>query len=142
MARLNPSDPFLIELLIRNYSWFVKQLNAALAASNQANLTRAQIIFLFYLDDGNDKAQTMSEKLGLSRQSISLTVKELEKGGIIALIPDPEKKNAKRIKMTAKGKRSVERAFAILRDLESKIAKKVGARKLDEVKKLLQTEWD
>ncbi|MEO0997503.1 MAG: hypothetical protein AAFX58_08290, partial [Pseudomonadota bacterium] len=43
MGRPEPSEPFLIELLIRCYSWFVQELNVALEASNSVRLTRAQI---------------------------------------------------------------------------------------------------
>lgn len=141
MARQKQSDPFLIELLIRRYSWFIQEMNAALEASDQVKLTRAQIIFLFYLDDGKDRAQTMSEKLGLSRQAVSLTVRELEKEGIIKLMVDPQKRNAKLIKMTPRGRRSVEHAFEVLRRLERKIARKIGAANLASVKKLLQADW-
>jgi len=141
MAGTKKTEPFLIELLIRCYSWFVQELNAELEASNNVKLTRAQIIFLFYLEDGKDRAQTMSEKLGLSRQAVSLTVRELEKAGIISLQPDPQKRNAKLIKMTPKGRRSIEHAFAVLRQLETKIAKKFGAKKVADAKKLLQADW-
>ncbi|MEO0998041.1 MAG: MarR family transcriptional regulator, partial [Pseudomonadota bacterium] len=96
---------------------------------------------LFYLDDGRDRAQTMSDKLGLSRQAVSLTVRELEKAGIIALQPDPAKKNARLIKMTPKGRQSVEHAFDVLRRLESRIARRVGAGRLADLKKVLQADW-
>lgn len=141
MASAKKSEPFLIELLIQCYSWFIGELNAAQEHGAHAKLTRAQIIFLFYLDDGKDRAQTMSEKLGLSRQAISLTVRELEKEGIISLLQDPQKKNAKLIKITPKGRRSMKHVFSVLRKIESKIARKIGAKNLFEIKKLLQADW-
>lgn len=142
MGQFDKSEPFLIELLIGCYSWFVRELNVALESSGDVKLTRAQIILLFYLEDGKDRAQTLSEKLGLSRQAVSLTVRELVREGIIRLIPDPTKKNAKLIRMTARGRRSVEHAFDVLRSLESRIAHKLGPGKLAEMKAMMQADWD
>ena len=141
MAPTTKAEPFLIELLIQSYSWFIRELNAAQENVDHVKLTRAQIIFLYYLEDGKDRAQTMSEKLGLSRQAVSLTVRELEREGIISLRQDPQKKNAKLIKMTAKGRHSVEHVFVALENLEAKIAKKIGAKNLAHVKKMLQADW-
>jgi len=142
MSQNKEMEPFLIELLIRRYSWFIRELNTKLEASGGTKLSRAQIIFLFYLEDGKDRVQTMSEKLGLSKQAVSLTAHELVKAGIITLEPDPAKKSAKLIKKTTKGKRSVEYAFRALHQLEDKIAKKIGSKKLAELKDLLQADWD
>lgn len=141
MSKQKTSEPFLIELLIRSYSWFVQELNTTLEASGGTKLTRAQIITLFYLQDGKDHVQTLGTRMGLSRQAVSLTVRELEKEGILTMVKDPAKKSAKLITMTKKGRVAVDRAFKLLRQLEARIAKKLGQKKLTEVKRFLQADW-
>ncbi len=131
-------EPFLIELLIRSYSWFVQELNTTLETSGDDRLTRAQIITLFYLEDGKDHVQTLGTRMGLSRQAVSLTVRELEKEGILTMVTDPAKKSAKLITMTKQGRIAVQRAFKVLNQLEAKIARKHGKKNLADVKRFLQ----
>lgn len=138
----NQGMPILMDLLIGRFEWIEREFNARLAERRGEKMSKAQLLFMSYLDDGKDRSTTMSEKLGVTRQAVSLLVKELESKGIIEQVCDPQKASAKLLKKTAFGKRFVGEAMEIMAALEAEIAASVGNQQYENLKKTLAADWD
>ena len=136
------NSPILIDLLIQRFEWMEKEFNFRLSAQVSFRLTRAQLLFMSYLDDGQDHSSTMSQKLGLTRQAVSQIVKDLEDKGIIQQVRDPRKASAKILKTTAYGKRFVNNALETLAAIEQEIAEQIGKRRYASLLNALSADWD
>lgn len=137
-----PSPPILLDLLIQRFEWIEKEFNSRLSVEEGVRLSRAQILFMSYLEDGRDRSSDMVHKLGITRQAVSLLVKELKSKGIIKLEPDPAKASAKLLRKTDYGTDFVNKALEIMATLEREIAESIGANRFSELRKILIADWD
>jgi len=136
-----PSPPILLDLLIRRFEWIEREFNSRLFEEKGVRLSRAQILFMSYLEDGHDRSSDMVEKLGITRQAVSLLVKELISKGIIKLEPDPAKASAKLLRKTDYGIGFVDKALEIMATLEHEVAESIGANRFAELRKTLMADW-
>lgn len=74
----------------------------------------------------------------ITKQSMSALVAELEAGGYVARVADPDDARATRIRLTARGRRYVGEVRALARRVEAEWAAEIGARRLEEVRDALQ----
>lgn len=137
-----PLPPILLDLLIRRFEWIEKEFNSRLSMEEGVRLSRAQILFMSYLEDGRDRLSDMAQKLGVTRQAVSLLVKELISKGIIKLEPDPAKASAKLLRKTEYGVGFVNRALEIMTTLEREVAERIGAERFSALRQTLVTDWD
>jgi len=137
-----PSPPILLDLLIRRFEWIEKEFNSRLSVEQGVRLSKAQILFMSYLEDGRDRSSNMAQKLGITRQAVSLLVKELISKGIIKLEPDPAKASAKILRKTEYGADFVNKALEIMTTLEREVAENIGAKRFSELRKTLIADWD
>lgn len=133
--------PILLDLLIQRFGWMEKQLNIRLMDEVGFRMSRGQIQFMSYLEDGQGRASSMSQKLGISRQAVSQIVKELEARGIIVQAPDPEKGSAKLLKATPYGRKFAGKAIGILMTIEREIEQSIGKKEFAALQRALAAEW-
>jgi|GEM_PF-1901088 len=138
----NNATPILMDLLVGRFEWIEREFNAKLMECNGMRLSKAQLLFMSHLDDGKDRSTSMSEKLGVTRQAVSLLVKELEAKGIIKQIPDPRKASAKLLKKTDFGTRFVNQAMGLMEAIEKDVARNLGEQQFENMKKALAADWN
>lgn len=131
----------LIDLLLQRFEWVEEAFNKKLEKELDTHLSRTEIQFMSHLNDGKDRSSDMTKKLGITRQGVSLVVKQLESKNIIKLIQDPAKANAKLIKTTAHGRTFATRAIALFSEVELEIANKIGKKEFNYLKELLHKKW-
>jgi len=115
--------------LSRVHGTLMGLLVEALVGRGHANASAATLGFLGQLDCGVNHAAEIARRLGVSRQMVSRTVRELERQGVLTLAPDPEKGNRKVILFTEEGRRLMDDARAVLAELDGALAREgSGAR--------------
>jgi len=97
-------------------------LASALAARGHHGAGPAVIGFRGQLDCGPNHAAEIARRLGVSRQMVSKTVRELEAKGFLSQTPDPEKGNRKVIVFTEAGMLLMSDARAVLAALDAALA--------------------
>lgn len=80
----------------------------------------------------------LARRSRITKQSMSALVAELESGGYVARVADPQDARATRIRLTARGKRYVADVRALARQVEKEWTAHIGARRLEEVREALQ----
>ena len=132
----------LKQLLLARSDWFAREIMSGVKRSEYAYITPAQSRLLAHMGGKPTSLSELARRLAISRQAVHKTAGELVRRGILEIRDDPERRNAKHVVYTERG-RQVNRAGAqIIERLEERIAGRIGAQRLAELKGLLAADWD
>lgn len=101
-------------------------LLAGLAQRGFPQVTAAQLSFLGALDCGENHAAAIARTLGVSRQAVHKTVRELEAAGWLETSPDAAFGNQRVIRFTVEGERMMAEARRLFADLDDRLAARFG----------------
>jgi DNA-binding MarR family transcriptional regulator len=132
----------LKQLLLARSDWFAREIMSGVRRSEFSYITPAQSRLLAHMGGKPTSMSELARRLAISRQAVHKTVAELARRGILEIRDDPERRNAKLVVYTERG-RQVNRAGAqIIERLEDRIAARIGRERLAELKALLGQGWD
>ena len=118
----------------RMVTWLLLQLEK----DGFDDLKASQLSFLGSLACGVNYAAELARVLGISRQAVHKTVRELEQAGWLATRPDDQLKNQRVIIFTVEGERMMSRARAHFLKLDTRLIEKFGKNTLAEIQEFLQ----
>ncbi len=101
----------------RTQKWLVELLHSR----GFAGLTQSQLSFLGALDCGPNNASQIASDLGISRQAVHKTVKELEVCGWLKSEADSIRRNQRVITFTDEGERMMSEARALFQKLDERL---------------------
>ena len=84
-----------------------------------------------------ERLTTLAGTANITKQSAGALVDSLVASGFVERIPDPDDARATRIRLTARGRRYGRDVRRFGRQLEARLADKLGARKLKELRRTL-----
>lgn len=119
-----------INLLISKY------VSVALANRAYESVTPAMLQFLSTLECGVNYASEIARQVGVSRQMVTKTVKELSKAGYLQQIQGD--KRQKEIRFTTKGERLIAEAREILFELDQKLFQDINTNSIQKTLAQLQ----
>lgn len=117
----------------RMVGWLLHRLSKEGFEGLKAN----QLTFLGSLDCGANYAAEVARSLGITRQAVHKTVRELEKAGWLETRPDDTLGNQRLIVFTNEGERMMARARDHFLELDDLLLSKFGEKSLAEFKQLL-----
>ncbi len=136
----DPPAPLTVLLQTASH-WVMQGLIAELKAKNYTGLTEAHLTLLGNLDCGTTHAAAVAQRIGLSRQAIYRTVKEMEAMEFLTLQDDPLRRNQKLVLMTVSGMQLAMDARQALANLEQTLGDRIGAEALAALRAALQQGW-
>jgi DNA-binding MarR family transcriptional regulator len=136
-----PTNIALGQLLLNAEQWTFQGVLQLMAARGQAEFTVAHLLFLANLDCGVTHAALVARRLGVTRQAVYRTTRELEALDVLALEPDLQRRNQKIIRMTPRGRQVVAVARRCLEEVEERIRERIGARDFDRLARILNRDW-
>ena len=113
----------LKQLLLARSDWFAREIMSGVRRSEYAYITPAQSRLLAHM---GGKPMNMAE---------------LARRGILEIRDDPERRNAKLIVYTERGRQVNRVGAAIIDRLEDRIASRIGRDRLETLKSLLAEDW-
>lgn len=122
----------------RTQKWLVGLLHR----QGYAGLTQSQLSFLGALDCGPNGASQIANDLGITRQAVHKTVKELETCGWLTSDADPTRRNQRIISFTNEGERMMSEARALFKQLDERLFAGWDAQHIEAVFALLQSSLD
>ena len=134
--------PNLKQLLLSRSDWFAREIMTGVKRSEYAYLTDAQSRLLATMAGKPTSMAELARRLAISRQAVHKTVAELARRGILEIRDDPERRNAKLIVYTERGRQVNRAGAAIIERVEERIASRIGKSRLEELKALLAEDWD
>ena len=102
-------------------------------------LTQSQLSFLGALDCGPNSASQIANDLGITRQAVHKTVKELEICGWLKSEADQIRRNQRIITFTDEGERMMSEARALFKQLDERLFADWDDERIDAVFNLLQS---
>lgn len=114
-------------LLLQASRAYNERAMAALRARGHPRLTLAHAGILPHVDLDGARLTALAERAGMTKQSASELVRELEAQGYLARRPDPDDRRAQRVVFTELGERFLRDAYAVKRALESDLERRFGA---------------
>jgi DNA-binding MarR family transcriptional regulator len=100
-----------------------------LERAGSPGLRLSHAVLLRHLDREGTRASVLAERAGLTRQAITQAVDDLERLGYVTRLPDPDDGRAKIVAYTDHGRTAFDASRAIIADLETAYAERVGPRR-------------
>jgi DNA-binding MarR family transcriptional regulator len=119
----------------RAQKWLVELLHER----GFSELTQSQLNFLGALDCGPNSASQIAQNLGVTRQAVHKTVKELESNQWLTSEADPIRRNQRIITFTVEGERMMSEARALFQQLDETLFVGWEPEQIDAVFSLLQS---
>lgn len=135
------SNIALGQLLLNAQQWTFQGVLRLMAERGHAEFTVAHLMFLSNLDCGVTHAALVARRLGVTRQAVYRTTRELQDLDVLVLESDPQRRNQKIIRMTPRGLRVVSVARACLDAVEAAIRDRIGQRDFDGLARILRRDW-
>lgn len=117
-----------------------ERLSAWLAASDFKGLQPAHsaVIQPLWKRPEGERVTTLARASRITKQSMSALVSDLEAGGYVERIADPEDARANRVRLTAKGRSCAHAVRAFAREVETEWAAVVGVRRIEDLRATLE----
>ncbi|MEP6067276.1 MAG: MarR family winged helix-turn-helix transcriptional regulator [Paracoccaceae bacterium] len=119
----------------RAQKWLVDVLHSR----GFVDLTQSQLSFLGALDCGPNSASQIANDLGITRQAVHKTVKELETLGWLKSDADPIRRNQRIITFTDEGERMMSVARSLFKELDDRLFADWNSDNVEAVFSLLQS---
>lgn len=116
-------------------------LIARLRACGYASITEPHLILFGNLDCGATHAAQIAQRMQVSRQAISKTLRELQSLGLVLLEDDPARRNQKLVVMTQQGIRLAGDARRALEEIENMLAEQIGDETMAKLRSALEFGW-
>ena len=142
MSQPDPSnEPLLMWSLLRSFIWLDRALQANMSARGWNPVSRAESQVMLLASAGITRPTEISKALGLSRQAINQTIKQLIRRQLVTLVEDPEDRRCKIIEFADAGQGVRSDALEIIAGLDTYLAERMGADELDGLKAVVNQNW-
>lgn len=128
----------ILSLLLNAYYQLDNELQDSLGKKGWQHFSHSQSMIFLNMAEGRDRTVDIAKHMGISKQAINRTIKDLVESGMIKLVPDKKDKRAKRIVLTDKGALITQDATLGLNELESRLEQSLGSKKTAQLKHLLK----
>lgn len=130
----------MMNLLTAVY-WFDEALQSSLNRNGYESVTRAQSLLIANIAAGEHRAIRLARNLGISRQSVSQMIAELEARDLVVSEADPDDRRARIVKFSPGSATLRDASRFTLLSLQEELKKRIGARAYQALSKSLLAEW-
>lgn len=135
------SRQFLMRGLLHCFYWCDEGLQNSLRAAGMPSLSRTKSMIMVNISNGITRPSDLARNLGVSRQAIQQTLVEMERKGLVRLVPDPSDGRAKIVRFSRRGSGIGKAAFAAMNAVEAELAERLGAESVCQLKEVLYRDW-
>lgn len=128
-----------VQLLARS-SWIEQSLQALLAADG-VHLSRPQLRVMTALTPAGEPGAELARRIGVSRQAMQRTTRELEALGLVVLRPAPWGRTVRLVTPTDDGCAILGRLDAAAARLRGHLGRQTSPGSLDALLELMRTPW-
>ncbi|WP_454199074.1 MarR family winged helix-turn-helix transcriptional regulator [Nocardia sp. Marseille-Q1738] len=134
---MSMGEPTLLKLLSQATAAYERALNDQLRARLDDQLRPAHYAVFRYLDPAGSRITALAEAAGMTQQSMGELVTHLERRGLVVRQVDPADRRARVVRVTEEGRVALEVAAERIRDIERRLARTLGERRLGELRTAL-----
>jgi DNA-binding MarR family transcriptional regulator len=132
-----PRERHIGRLLLRAHRAFSARAAEKLRQRGYDDVALAHIALLPHLDEAGTRATTLAALAGMTKQGMGQLVRELEMHGYLERRPDPTDGRAALVCFTATGRRLLEDAIDVTRELDEEYAALLGTQRFNAFREAL-----
>src|SRR5262249_484283 len=128
--------PMLGALLRIAHSQMVEEYSRWLATTSYHDIqpAHAAVIQPLWQQPDGPRLPAFAQVPRITKQSMGALVDSLEQGGYVERVEDPDDRRASRVRLTARGRSFARDVRAFASDLESRLADRIGKRRLEDLR--------
>lgn len=125
-------------LLLKAYRAFQERAHEKLRARGHDGLSITHTGMLAHLDLEGTHIKTLAERVGVSKQAMGQPVSDLEAKGYVYCVTDPADRRATLVHFTDTGRRFLEDAYHVKREIEAEYAALLGEHRMADLMDMLE----
>ena len=133
--------PTLRQLLMQRHEWLYDRALAAADRHGYGFVTPAMARLFIQVARGPMSVSELARRLAISRQSLHQTVLTACERGLVELAGDSHNQRIRIVRFTEAGQRMSRTVVAVELLLESDLARRIGVRNVDALKRILAMPW-
>ena len=141
MTKTTSSASNLGQLLVRAFYWVDESLQNSITQRGGPRITHSQSMVILAVWEGFTRPSAIAEFLGVSRQAIHQSLRELTRLDVVELVPDPTDGRAKRVRLSKTGGPLRKMASGVLDDLVIELESRIGKRRMKSLWDALEVDW-
>lgn len=138
---MDDTRQFLMRGLLHCFYWCDEGLQNSLRAAGMPSLSRTKSMIMVNISHGTTRPSDLARNIGISRQAIQQTLVEMERDGLLRLVPDPSDGRAKIVRFSRRGSGIGKAAFSAMTAIEAELAERLGAGAVNQLKDVLFSDW-
>jgi DNA-binding MarR family transcriptional regulator len=135
------SAEYLIVPIWQAFVWLDEGLQNHLRLQGWPEVTRPQSMVMTNVVVGVTRPSDIARNLGVSRQAIHVTIRQMIELGMLELVDDPADRRSKIVAIAATGARMRESAQEAMRLLTLELRRRIGDARVDALKQALAADW-
>ncbi|HYU57012.1 MAG TPA: MarR family transcriptional regulator [Actinomycetota bacterium] len=124
-------------LLIEAYRTFDEEARAALDEQGLSDLRPSFVTVHAHIDAEGTRVSDLARRAGLSKQAMTWLIEEMEGQTLLRRVDDPDDGRARRVLLTAKGRRRLGQARRVVDRVEARVRRRLGERRHDALRAVL-----
>jgi DNA-binding MarR family transcriptional regulator len=133
--------PLLGPLVRDAYRWYQDAVRDRLARRDEPALSLNQFEFFARIDWDGTTISELARRMNITRQAAHQTLGELVRTGLVQVAPDPSSARSKLVRPTPHAADRIRVVREVLVEIEGQLAARLGRRKLDQLRDILDTDW-
>lgn len=139
---VRPKKSYLRNLLTQRFDWMEERVLQCAQASGYAHVTPALNRLFAHMWGQPVGLSELSRRLGITRQAVHKLATEAARHGLVEFVASPDDGRVVQLRFTEAGWRMSENAARDFEAIEAALAKRLGARRLADLKAILAMAWD
>ena len=127
--------------LLKDFYWIELGIRSYLKARGNPEFSRAEGMVIANITLGYNRPSDIARQLGISRQAIHTTIKQMKAKGIIDLIDDPDDQRIKLVVVTDLAKKMNEDGIIAMGALWDILGRRLGEPNLRKAAEVLKADW-
>jgi DNA-binding MarR family transcriptional regulator len=124
-------------LLRAPYRVLARRLYAELTAGGFPEIRPAHSAVFRHITPEGSRLTDLAEQAEMTKQSMAYLVGCLEEHGYVKAYPDPDDGRARRVRLTARGRRLIDALLAASLRLEEEVARRMGRERIESLRENL-----
>ena len=135
------ADETLIVRIWQAFVWFDEGLQSYLKSVGWPDVTRPQSMVMTNVVVGVRRPSDIARNLGVSRQAIHVTIRQMIDLGLLELVDDPDDRRSKIVDIGATGAKMRENAQSAMRLLTAELRRRIGDEAVAQLQATLAMDW-
>jgi DNA-binding MarR family transcriptional regulator len=135
------ADEILIVQMWQAFVWMDEGLQSYLKSVGWPDVTRPQSMVMTNVVMGVTRPSDIARNLGVSRQAIHVTIRQMVELGLLELVDDPEDGRSKMVAIGETGAKMRENAQTAMRLLATELRRRIGGEAVAALQAALACDW-